>query len=328
MKTTVWAASNRLLERWIIVILPLVLFAGFQAAGYLEPYVEAVPYLFMYLTFVSSINVSKEQFTELRSKPWALLVLLLLVHGITPWLSYSALSVLYGHQQDLMLGALLAMVLPIGVTSIVWVTMSRGSTGIAIGMVALDTLLSPLLLPLTLWLMLGTFVSVDAAGLIWGVVKLVVLPCLAGMTAGVWLRRGNRQTVRQCLALSSKLTLYVIVLLNAAAMASALSDVAGEVLRLIVTVGGLMVMGYLLCWAAMRAMKLGRGAEIALTYTGGVRNYTAGIVIAQLYFTPHAAIPVMIAMLLQHPAALIVHLLFSRSKRSELSSAPSSSTTA
>ncbi|GIP31553.1 bile acid:sodium symporter family protein [Paenibacillus sp. J2TS4] len=328
MKVSALAATNRLLERWIIVILPVVLFAGFQASGALERYVPAVPFLFMYLTFVSSINVTKEQFAELRSKPWTIVILLALVHAATPWLSYGVLSVLYGRDNELMLGALLAMILPIGVTAIVWVTMSRGSTGIAIGMVTLDTLLSPLLLPLTLWLLLGTSVSIDAAGLIWGVVKLVVLPCLAGMLVGIWLRRKDRQTLRLSLGLSSKLTLYVIVLLNAAAMAASITQLAGEVVKLVLTVGGLMVMGYALSWAAMRAMKLGSGAEIALTYSGGVRNYTAGIVIAQLYFTPQAAIPVMIAMLLQHPLALFVHFLFSRLKQAGTRSASSASSTA
>lgn len=310
---TMIVSANRLLEKWIIIILPVVLFLGMQLQDSLQSLVSGVPYLFMYLTFVSSMNVSREQFKGLWNKPKAFIALLLLFHILLPIVNYVLIFHVYGGSSDLKLGLLLAMVMPIGVTSIVWVNLAKGNVGIAISMVAMDTLFSPLLIPLTLWLLVGKSVEMNTLQLIWGVMKLVVLPCVLGILAGRVLP--NRGAIRSAMALSSKLTLYLIVLLNAAAMSTALTELQGSILSLLLAVSGIMVLGYGVSWLSMSRMKLLPASEIAFTYTGGIRNYTAGIVIAQLYFSPQTAIPVMFAILLQHPIALLAHTLFKRKEK-------------
>jgi predicted Na+-dependent transporter len=322
---TLMDGVNRWLERWIMVILPLVLVLGLELESRLGGYTKYVQALFMYLTFVSSLNVSKEQFRELARNPKALLLIFGLIHIVLPLLSYGLTFHLYNGSPELKLGALLAMIMPIGVTSIVWVNLARGNVGIAVSMVALDTLVSPLLVPFTLWLFVGATARMDTLQLIAGVIKLVVVPCVLGMLFGAWLRKRKKAaTARAALALSSKLTLYAIILLNAAGMAASLRELSGGALQLLLTVGGLMVCGYAVVWLALFALRLLEGTEIAFTYTGGVRNYTAGIVIAQLYFSPQTAIPVMFAILLQHPIALLVHTLFVRRRRSRTWGVPKS----
>jgi BASS family bile acid:Na+ symporter len=319
----VMQSVNRGLERWIIVILPLVLLLGIELESPLHGYARYVQALFMYLTFVSSIHVSKEQFKELARNPKALLLVLALLHAVLPFVSYELISRVYSGPYELKLGILLAMIMPVGVTSIVWVNLARGNVGIAVSMVTLDTLVSPLLVPLTLWLFVGETARMDTLQLIAGVVRLVVVPCVLGMAFGAWLRgRRHEGTARTALSLSSKLTLYAIILLNAAGMAASLRELSGGALPLLVIVNGLMLLGYGVVWIALLSLRLLGETKIAYTYAGGIRNYTAGIVIAQLYFSPQTAIPVMFAILLQHPTALLVHTLFSRGRRSRMRDAP------
>lgn len=312
MSEVVLSFLNRRLERWIILILPVLLWIGYTIQESLQGWIPYVPYLFMFLTFVSSMNVTRTQFLEVWKRPIPMLVLLLVFHVLLPVLSYKILTLFYDGSGDFQLGILLAMIMPIGVTSIVWVSLSRGNVGIAISMVTVDALLSPLLIPLTLVSLLGESVRMDTIPLVWGVVRLVVIPCLIGIAVGVLIRKQKGRHLRLSMALTSKLTLYVIVMLNAAAMSSSMGFFTSEVINLIIAVTVLIVLGYAVCWVTMAWLRLLPSSEIAYTFSGGIRNYTAGMVIAQLYFSPRVAIPIMIAILIQHPLALLIHTIMKK----------------
>jgi bile acid:Na+ symporter, BASS family len=313
MSETLLSLLNRTLERWIIILLPILLWLGYTMEETLRDYISYVPYLFMFLTFVSSMNVTKDQFMEVWRRPLPMITLLLMFHIVLPVLTFKLLTMFYEGSGEFQLGILLAMIMPIGVTSIVWVSLSKGNVGIAISMVTIDALLSPLLIPFTLISLLGESVRMDTIPLIWGVVRLVVIPCLVGIAVGAAIRKlKSRQKIRVVMSLSSKVTLYIIVMLNAAAMASSMGGFTKEIVSLIMAVAGLIVLGYIGSWVTMAWMRLVTSSEIAFTYSGGIRNYTAGMVIAQLYFSPKVAVPIMLAVLVQHPIALFVHTVMKK----------------
>jgi predicted Na+-dependent transporter len=57
--------------------------------------------------------------------------------------------------------------------------------------------------------------------------------------------------------------------------------------------------GYFLAWFIAKSLKREEGDVISLTFSGGMRNISAGAVIAVQYFPGPVAVPVVVGMLFQ-----------------------------
>ena len=68
---------------------------------------------------------------------------------------------------------------PTGVASLMWVGMSRDNTALCLSVVLLDTLLSPVVIPLTMKLLVGSVVELDTWGMMRDLLLMVALPALA-----------------------------------------------------------------------------------------------------------------------------------------------------
>ncbi|MBD2870942.1 bile acid:sodium symporter family protein [Paenibacillus arenilitoris] len=300
---------NRKLDRYIVLILPLFMLAGCLLHRPLHDASWLVQYLFMLLTLLSSMGLRKEDLLGIFRHPRPALAVLLIAHIGFPLLCYFVLQ-LVELDASLRQGVLLAMMMPIGITSIAWVALTGGHVGAAVSMVSLSTLLSPLLVPGALTLAWGSQIGVtEQASLVAGLVKLVLLPCAAGIVLGHFVPRTGG--FKLAASLASKASLYLIVMLNAAAVMGIIGQIGDQLMKTAILIGAVILAGYVLNWTILFCLGITSGMEVAYTYSGGVRNYTAGLVLAQLYFPPAVAVPVMIAILLQHPSALLAHAFFS-----------------
>ena len=58
-------------------------------------------------------------------------------------------------------GLVLGMIIPTGITSVIWVSIYKGNMAITLSIILIDTLLSPLIVPFTLSLFVGQKVEMD-----------------------------------------------------------------------------------------------------------------------------------------------------------------------
>jgi BASS family bile acid:Na+ symporter len=79
-------------------------------------------------------------------------------------------------------------------------------------------------------------------------------------------------------------------------------------------------MGYLLGWLVAKLMGWKEDVVVALTFNGGMRNISAGAVLAVAYFPAPVAIPVVLGMLFQQSLASLFGYLLN--KRYVLKEAP------
>ncbi|WP_019535414.1 bile acid:sodium symporter family protein [Paenibacillus ginsengihumi] len=320
--------TNGFIERWIFLIMPAMMIGGMGMSVPLSRWVGWTPLLFMLLTFLSALNADYRKLSQLGRRPVLLIAFFALIHLAIPWISSLYATLLFRSQPDLAAGMTLASLLPLGVTSIFWVSYNKGNLETALSLVTLNTLLSPLIVPLTISLILGSQVKLDTASLFFSLLKLVLIPTVLGMLVKEWIARlGKAERVwswgRPGASVLGKLCLCLIVLLNAASIAGQLDAVSGHAARLITSVLGMMALGYALSYAVARLFTADRKTHIALAYAGGVRNYTVGVVLASAFFTPATGLPVLVAMLLQHPLALLVHCAFRRRSRPQATNAAS-----
>ena len=80
-------------------------------------------------------------------------------------------------------------------------------------------------------------------------------------------------------------------------------DINFKLILIALTVFMIAASGYLLSWYIGRLLKWKKEDVITLTFTGGMRNISAGAVIAVTYFPSAVAVPVILGMLFQQMLA-------------------------
>jgi predicted Na+-dependent transporter len=209
-------------------------------------------------------------------------------------------------------GIVLASAIPTGVTSLMWVTLYRGSVPLTISIVLADTMLSPFVVPATMKLLVGASVAIDAWAMMKGLLLMVVLPSLLGMLLHE--RTGGRVHERWSVRLApfSKLAMALVIALNGAVIAPYLRHPTAKLLGLAAFVLLVAALGYVLGALAARLFRWDRGISVALTFNGGMRNISAGAVLALAFFPAPAAIPVVLGMLFQQTLASLFGFLLHR----------------
>lgn len=309
-------AFNDWFEKWMFLLVPGSLAAGYLMSDQLAGYTEAVPYLFAFVTLTMAIGCGLEQLRGVMRKPGILAAALLLAHGLTPLAAYGLGALAFGADSPYVVGLVLFALIPLGVSSVLWVGMSGGGVPLILAMVVLDSLLSPLVVPAGVQLFFGSAIEMEAGPLMLDLTILIVLPTVIGVALHEWSRGRLQGWVKPYAAPVSKLCFASVVALNAAAIAPHVHTLKSDML-LLVPVSVLLVA---VCYAVGFVGFAGRGdwrLQVTASYATGMRNISLGIVLALGYFSPLAAVPVVLSILIQQPAATLHHYVLQKLNRSK-----------
>lgn len=262
-----------------------------------------VPWLFAFMTFASSLNMKFKDVKIFAKYPAAILFIIAFLHIFMPLWAYILSTIIYDDHL-LTIGFVISVAIPTGVTSLLWISITKGNFPLGLAIVLIDTLLAPILLPFLLKLFVGEAVAIDTSAIIFDLLWMIVLPSILGILLHE-LRRGNVQGISKRLSLFSKLSLFSIVTINSSAVAPYLTDITWELIGIILGVFLLAGSGYAI--ALVLGHLLFRNTEIVTTlvFMGGMRNIPVGIIIAVTYFPPKVAMPVVFGMLFQQVLAAL-----------------------
>ena len=119
------------------------------------------------------------------------------------------------------------------------------------------------------------------------------------------------------LAFFSKLCLIFVVTANSSKVAPYIRHLTGERVAAALCILILAASGYLLGYGAAAVLGMDRENKVSVMYGAGMRNISAGAVIAAEYFPGEVLFPVMIGTLFQQVlAATLGTLLFSKGRES------------
>ena len=173
------------LNNWIANNIPLLILAALIAGllfptqlGVFSPYVG---YMMIFQTFANSLGGGFRDLAQVMAHPKPVLLTMLTLHVLMPVIALGAGVLIFPQNPLYTLSLVLVESSPAAVSSLIWMTIGGGSTGICLSTVLLDSLLSPLILPLTLRLLCGTMVALDTLGLIKSLMVMVVIPAAAAM---------------------------------------------------------------------------------------------------------------------------------------------------
>lgn len=308
--TAVFYRWNEWLGKRMFLLVLSAMAMGFYLKAPDTPTLRAaVIAFFAYMTFITALSTSFRQFVKVLRRPAAPLWILVLVHGVTPLVAWLAGIIFYPTDLYIRMGYLVGASIPIGVTSLIWTSLVKGNSSVSLVAITLDTLITPVFLPLFFKAFIGQTVQIDYLKMVLELLAMITLPSLIGMILHDWSEGRLAGFAKGIGGFTSKLAFFGVIFINALLVLSELTFDLSLVKALLVTLG-VSASGYFIGYLGSFALRE-RSPEMIMTmiYNVGMRNISTGLVLALAYFPPAAAIPIITSMLYQQPlAAIIPHI--------------------
>jgi predicted Na+-dependent transporter len=311
-------AVNRFYERRMSIFIPASLVLGFLFYEWFDSWAMAVPYLFAYITFVMALDCNARQLVQTLKVPIPILLTLLLVHGVAPYLAFLLGRLMFGEGSPYIIGLVLFAVIPLGVSSVIWVKLVGGQIPLVLTLIIIDSLLSPFVVPWLIHMYFGESIKFDTMKVMLDLIKIIVIPTILGVTMNGWTKGRAIQWIGFVASPFSKLAFSMVVLINAAVIAPLVHTFKADLVMLIIASVTIILIGYGLGWLGARYTS-DLSISRTLTYTTGIKNISLGIVIGVAYFEPKAVVPIVLTILIQQPMATLMYHLFNKSGKDHTS---------
>ena len=266
--------------------------------------------LFAYMTFVTSLSTGLKSFIQVLGRPWVPLWALLLIHLVTPLIAYLLGNLFLADADQAKLGLLVGAAIPVGVTSVIWTSLTQGNVPMCLVAVTLDTFIVPVLLPFYYKLIVNQSIVINYLSLVIQLVLMVTIPSILGML--LYDRTGGKTAgfARGIGGLTAKIALFIVILLNASLVLPSFSW-SLDIVQMMTVALLLVVSGYALGYVGSLCIpNHSRDIMMAMIYSVGMRNISCGLVIAITYFPPAVAVPIILCMLFQQPVAAAIPSIF------------------
>lgn len=266
--------------------------------------------LFAFMTFSNSLGGGFRELADVARHPLPVAVIFGLLHVVMPLAALGLGTLCFPDAPLFTTGLVLEYSVPTAVAALMWVGISRGNGSLCLSVVMLDTLLSPVVIPVTMKLLVGSVVELDAWGMIRDLLVMVAIPALAAMALYQGTKGAAAVKLKPRLSLPAKGAMLLIIIANATGCAPFLRDLTPTLVRVMIVVFCLCLLGFFLGYWAARLLGWDFPTVQTVAITSGMRNISAGAVLAQAYFPGDVLFPVAFSpVFLQATTAFIVRAL-------------------
>lgn len=305
---------NGWLQKMMPIFTPLSLVIGVLLDSWMIPLLFLVPWLFAFMTFAGSLSMNFAAFKSFKRYSVIIIVTIAFLHIAMPLWAYAVAEILF-NDPLYTLGFVLAVAVPTGVTSFIWAAVTRGNLALCLSIILIDTMLSPLVMPAIIHIVAGDAIHVDLKPMMLDLFLMVVLPSILGVLVNEWTHVRVSKTLSATLAPFSKICLFLIVMINSSAIAPYVEHITWELAAIIAVVFILALSGYAICYIVGKLIWKDHDLVTTFVFTGGMRNISAGVVLATTYFPGKVVMPVVFGMLFQQILASQFHRLLMRNER-------------
>ncbi len=283
-----WRRLGAFIGDHLLVIIPIGLAIGVcfpQTLSWMKP---AVPALFAVMTFQNSLGNEVSGLRDVLHRPAPLLIALVFVHVFVPLLAFGLGTLIFSgapHGSDILTGFALEYAVPVGSSTIMWISLFEGDISLGLATLLVSTLLAPF--------------SVDTVGMMRDMILMIALPAIAGTATNELTHGWGKRTLSPALSPLARILLPLIVSINSTGISSFLFHLTPYLVGVMLFVLCFSVFGYAAGFVIGLVTRQPRGRFISLTFSCGVRNISAGAVIAMRYFPAATLFPVMIGTLFQ-----------------------------
>ena len=263
----------------------------------------AVPVMFALMTFQGSLNNNLRSVAEEFRHPRHLLAILAVTLVLMPVASRLLSGLLFADDPNLVIGATLEYCVPVAVVCFMWTSMYDGNLSLALAAILVSTVLAPFTIPFTLKLLLGATVQVDVVSMMTNMVFMIALPALAGMLLNDATRGWGHQTLSPAITPAVRILLMLILASNSTQMSDYVRNLTPELAEVALYILVFASCGFALGMGLAKLFGVDRATFVTMCYAVGMRNISAGAVIAAQFFPGEVVFPVMMGTLFQQMLA-------------------------
>ena len=290
---------NSFIEKWMALVTPTCLLLGVCFPDIAKCGLPYVPAVFAFMTFAGALKSRFKDVANVFRHPGSLLIIMLLVHVVIPTAACGAGNLFFGNNMELITGMVLEFAVPTAVVSLMWVTIYDGNSPLSLSLVVLDTVLA------------------DPARMMRELIFMVALPAVVAMVLNQITDGKVMETWPGKLAPFSKLALIFVVTSNSSKVAPYIRDMNMQRVKVALAILVLAASGYALGWFVAYIFRKDRSTAVSMMYGTGMRNISAGAVIAAAYFPGEVMFPVMIGTLFQQVLAALFGKLLAQKKEKQ-----------
>ncbi len=298
-----WKSFGKFIGSHLAFIAPICVALGVAFPSQIAPIKPFVTALFAFMTFQGALSNNLRNLADAFRRPAAMLVTLVISAVVIPCVAFALGSLFFGSNPNLVCGIVLEYSVPVAVVSAMWINMFDGDLSQGLATLLVSTVLAPVTIPLTLKLLLGQSVEVDAAGMMLDMLVEIALPALAGMVVNDATRGWGKRELAPVIAPAAKIALVLVILSNSTGVSPYMRNLTPQLVGVIVFIGLFAATGYFWGLVVSRLWRRPRATQITMTFQTGMRNISAGAVIASQYFPGEVMFPVIIGTLFQQVLA-------------------------
>ena len=312
---------------WLIVALAIIISFIYPNTGLmLAPYIG---YLLMMLMFLSCLDVEMKQIVE-QTKNWKkYTVIFLIVHLLSPLIIFSLKPIL---DPDIFLGLLMTSAMPSGM-SIVFLSClycykegsnrffsmfgsvlssflpaKKGVASKALFLTTISHILSPLLVPLVVFVLARSVVQIDYLAITIMIVKFVIVPIVVAKLVGF------TKIKKQLSNYSSSISVLLLFVI----MIGVISPVQTIIMSNLVLSAWLSLLVFVLITINFFAgWFIGESREEKITFglASSYKNFTLATVLALSLFSPIVALPAIVYAVMNNFFLIPLQLIFLKLKK-------------
>ncbi|MBR3158702.1 MAG: bile acid:sodium symporter family protein [Atopobiaceae bacterium] len=309
-----WQALGSFIGKHLMVIVPLGVALGIAFPEVLLPVKPLIPTLFAIMTLQNSLSNDLGSMAVTLRRPLALVITIVTVHLAMPLVTFAIASLIFGPNSPTVAGVVLEYSVPIGASTVMWIGMFSGELALGISTLLVSTLLSPFTIPAAMQLLVGTTVEVDALGMMGDMAYMVAVPALVSTVFNELSHGWAKQVLAPATTPISRLALPLIVATNATGIAEPVRHLTPRLVGIMLLMLCFAIGSFLVGMALAR--RLAQDDEerfVAISFLCGIRNVTAGAVLASQYFGPEVMFPAIIGTPFQQVLAATFGRIMERS---------------
>lgn len=296
---SIWLHIGRFIGRRMPIVILLSLAAGIAFPDQIGRLRSLVPVLFAIMTFQNSLTISLSKLKRAITSPAPVVMVLLFAHAAMPVAAYCAGSLLFAGESDVIAGLVLEYAVPVATSMVMWVSLSRGNTATSLAILLASTLICPFSIPFTLNTLLGASIEVNAAGMIGDMLFMVAIPALAGFGLNELTHGWAGKKLALELSPIARLIVPLIVSANTTGIAVYVRNPTPQLAAIVAFVGLFTAGAFVAGIGLAKASRQKRDELAPIAFGCGMRNISAGSVIAASYFPAETVFPVMAGVLFQ-----------------------------
>lgn len=299
------------IARWVGAVVLLAAIAALFVPEVLLPLdMWLINPLLGFIMFGMGLTLKPQDFRIVFQRPKDVLTGCLAQFTAMPLIAWLLVKV-FALPDELALGVILVGCCPGGTASNVITFLARGDLALSVGMTATSTLLAPLLTPMLVWLMAGTFLHVDAAGMLLSILYVVIVPIVGGFLVQHFFPRFSRRVVAYLPAFSTLMIAFTVALIVSHTADRLLTG--GFVVVLVVMLHNLL--GLAVGYGVGRLLGISSAKRSAISIEVGMQNSGLASSLATLHFAayPMATIPGAIFSVWHNISGALVARIYSRS---------------